>query len=179
MRKIIAIILVACLMGCMGMAFAAEPMKVSITPVDYQTGKAVSKTYVENELFRLKVNIEIPRFVDLSNMQMVVEIDGVEIVEPNINLASGDYYIEGIVKAQPAKLTVKIKDMAFDNAETAEDMYEAMQQDRTVSATYNFYSAAVTENEGLYIPKTGAMSIVAPALACVGVALLALPKRRR
>lgn len=179
MRKIIAVILVACLMGCMGLAYAAEPIKVSITPVDYQTGKAVNKTYVENELFRLKVNIDLPRFVDLSNMQMVVEVDGVEIAGPEIVLASGDYYIEGIVKAQPAKLTVKIKDMAFDNAETAEELYNAMQQDRTVSATYYFYSAAVTENEGFYIPKTGDASIIGPivAMACVGV--VAWPKRRR
>ena len=179
MRKIITLVLVACLMGCMGLAYAAEPVTVSIIPVDYQTGKPVNKTYVENELFRLKVYIDIPRFVDLSNMRLFVEVDGVEIAEPDMILESGTYIIEGVVKTQPASVTVKIKDMAFDNAETAEDMYNAMQQDRTVSATYYFYSAAVESGGGLYIPKTGDMSIVAPALACVGVALLCLPKRRR
>lgn len=179
MRKIIAIVLVACLIGCMGVAYAAETMKVSITPVDYQTGKAVNKTYVENELFRLKVNIDLPRFVNLANMQLCIEVDGVELVQPNITLASGEYYIEGIVKAQPAKLTVKIKDMAFENAKTAEELYNAMQQDRTVSATYYFYSAAVTEGGGLYIPKTGDMAVIGPVVALAGVAALAWPKRRR
>lgn len=177
MRKIIAFILIVCLMGCMGMAYAAEPMKVSITPVDYQTGKAVNKTYVENELFRLRVDIEIPRFVDLYNMELEIKVDGVEIADTEIELASGTYYIDGIVKAQPASITVKIKDTAFDNADTAEELYNAMQQDRTVSATYKFYSAA--GESGLYIPKTGDASIVFPALACAGVVLLAWPKRRR
>ena len=46
-------------------AYAADPVTLDITALDYQTGKAVSKTYVNNELFLLKVDLDIPRFFDL------------------------------------------------------------------------------------------------------------------
>lgn len=182
MKKIIAILMIVILlavtlMGFMGVAFAAEPIGIKITPVDYQTGKAVNKAYVENELFRLKVTLDIPRFVDLSNMQMVVEIDGVEVVGPEIKMETGTYYIDGVVKTQPASVTVKIKDMAFDTAETAEEMYYAMQNDRTVSATYNFSNAVATGGD-LYIPKTGDMSVIYPAVAFVGAAVIMFRKRK-
>ena len=177
MKKIIAFIIVAALIGCMSIAFAAEPITVKITPVDYQTGKVVSKSYVENELFRLRVDIEIPRFVDLENMQIVVEVDGVEVVQPSISLASGTYYIDGIVRTQPASIAVKIKDMAFENAETAEEMYYAMQNDRTVSATYKFYGASV-QQDYIGIPKTGDVSVIYSAVACVGAAAMILRKKR-
>ena len=42
-----------------------RPRNSDITALDYQTGKVVSKTYVNNELFLLKVDLGIPRFFDL------------------------------------------------------------------------------------------------------------------
>ena len=54
------------LMLCRGtIAYDADPVTLDITALDYQTGKAVSKTYVNNELFLLKVDLGIPRFFDL------------------------------------------------------------------------------------------------------------------
>ena len=64
--KKLTCILAAMLMLCLcTIAYAADPVTLDITALDYQTGKAVSKTYVNNELFLLKVDLGIPRFFDL------------------------------------------------------------------------------------------------------------------
>lgn len=160
MKKLLTILMTLLLIFSMTAAYASEPMYVEITAVDYQTGKVVSKTYVENELFTLAVDIEIPRFADLSNMELVVSTDGVEIEEPEIELATGRYFITGVVAEQPASICVKIKDMAFEYADTAEEMYHAMQTDRSVSDCYKFYTAQAAE-QNLYIPKTGSPSVTA------------------
>lgn len=165
MKKLLTILMTLLLIFSMTTAYASEPMYVEITAVDYQTGKTVSKTYVENELFTLAVDIEIPRFADLSNMELVITTDGVEIEEPEIELVTGRYFIAGVVAEQPASICVKIKDTAFENAETAEDMYHAMQTDRSVSDCYKFYSAQDAPN--LAIPKTGDYAVS-------GIVMLAL-----
>lgn len=182
MKRFIAFFLVVILLGCMSVAFAAESIKIKITPVDYQTNKAVSKTYVENELFRLKVDVTIPRFIDLRNMQLFLEIDGVEIKESNVAMMSGTYYINGIVKDQPAAICIKFKDMAFDTATTAEELYYAMQKDRTVSATHYFYSTTVNntsnwDTNSIYIPKTGNASMLIPAMLCTVGGVVAWRKK--
>lgn len=177
MRKILALILALAILLAMGTALAADPIAVKITPLDYQTGKAVDKTYVENELFRLRVDIDIPRFADLTDMQAVIEVDGAEVEAQDVMLADGAYYITGIVTDQPAALTVKIKDMAYEYADTAEELYNAMQEDRTVSDTYYFYSTT-TENRNIIIPKTGDASIIIPVITILACAGLCLGKRR-
>lgn len=172
-RKIIVVCLALCMLLCMGAALADSPT-VRLTPLDYQTGKAVSKTYVENELFRLRVDIDIPRFADLANLQLLIETDGVEIDEHNVLLQDGEYYIIGVVTDQPAALCVKIKDTRYDTAQTAEELYNALQSNKTISATYYFYGA----NRELTIPKTGGASIVMPAVCILGIAALCAAKRR-
>lgn len=172
MKKLLTILMTLLLIFSMAAAYAAEPMYVEITAVDYQTGKAVSKTYVENELFTLAVDIEIPRFADLSNMELIVSADGVEIEEPAIELATGRYFITGIVTDQPASICVKIKDMAFEYADTAEEMYHAMQTDRSVSDCFKFYSAS-TSNGNLAIPKTGDYTVT--GIVMLALCLLAIP----
>lgn len=178
MRKIIPIITALCLLLCFGAAHAADPITIRITPLDYQTGKAVQKTsYVENELFSLRVDVDVPRFADTYDMEMLIEVDGVDLDFCDVDLATGTYHISGVVIDQPAAITVKAKDMAYDNAVSAEDLYNALHSNRTVSATYRFYPAGVTENEYIYIPKTGSASAAVPALcALFGAALLT--KRR-
>ena len=112
-----------------------------------------------NELFKLKVDVGIPRFADLQNMELIVELDGVKIDQTDLKLEDGTYYITGIVIDQPAALRVAIKDMAYNNAETAEELYNAMQKDRTVSKTYYFNIAQAAEQpiakNPIVIPKTG------------------------
>ena len=149
MKRILATLMTLLLICSMTVAFAAEPITVDIQAVDVQTGKAVSKTYVENELFKLRVDLNVPRFADIENLELIIECDGVEIEEPTMTLTTGRYYIEGIVLTQPAAICVKIKDVALDNAETAEEMYEAMQKDRTVTKCYYFNSAQPTVNNNL------------------------------
>ena len=171
MKRIFSLILCILLICSMTVAFAAEPITVDIQAVDVQTGKAVSKSYVENELFKLRVDLNVPRFADIENLELIIECDGVEIEEPIMTLTSGRYYLEGIVLTQPAAICVKIKDVALDNAETAEEMYEAMQADRTVTKCYYFNSAQPTVNNNLYIPKTGDYTVT--GFIILGLAALA------
>ena len=112
MKKLTCTFIALLLLCLCTVAYAADPMTVDITALDYQTGKVVSKTYVPNELFMLKVDVGIPRFADLQNMELIVESDGVKIDQTDLKLEDGTYYITGIVIDQPAALRVAIKDMA-------------------------------------------------------------------
>ena len=184
MKKLITLILLAAMLCLCTVAYAADPVLLDITALDYQTGKAVSKTYVNNELFLLKVDIGIPRFCDLTDMELIVELDGVKLDENDLVLADGTYYLEGIVIDQPAALRVTIKDRAYDNAETAEELYNAIQKDRTVSKTYYFNAAQPAEQAiakaPTVIPKTGAPSVLAYAVsvALMGFGLAVAGKRK-
>ena len=151
---------VALLLLCLcTVAYAADPMTLDITALDYQTGKAVSKTYVNNELFLLKVDLGIPRFFDLTDMELIIELDGVKLDTNDLRLEAGTYYLSGIVTDQPAALRITVKDKAYDNATTAEELYNAMQKNRTVSKTYYFNAAQPAEQpiakNPVVIPKTG------------------------
>lgn len=169
MKRIFSLFLCILLIFSMTVAFAVdEKITIDIQPVDYQTGKAVNKSYVENELFRLRVDIDVPRFMDMDNLELLIEVDGVEIEQPIIELVTGRYYIEGIVMEQPAAICVKVMDMAYENADTAEDLYYAMKANRSVSACYNFNTAPKTE---MYIPKTGDYTVT--GFIILGLAALA------
>ena len=65
MKKLVCTFVALLLLCLCIVAYAADPVTLDITALDYQTGKAVSKTYVNNELFLLKVDLGIPRFFDL------------------------------------------------------------------------------------------------------------------
>lgn len=184
MKKKIAILLALLLLCFCTVAYAADPVTLDITALDYQTGKAVSKTYVNNELFLLKVDLGIPRFYDLTDMELVVELDGVKLDANDLRLEAGTYYLSGIVTDQPAALRITVKDMAYENATTAEELYNAMQKNRTVSKTYYFNAAQPAEQpiakNPVVIPKTGDASVRACAVSIVlmGFGLFAAGKRR-
>lgn len=184
MKRLICFLAALLVLMCTA-AYAADPLTVDITALDYQTGRAASKTYVENEVFRLQVDIGIPRFADLTNMELIIELDGVRLDENDLRLADGSYCLTGMVVEQPAALRVVIKDMAYNNAETAAELYNAMQRDRTVSKTYYFNTrtaAAGSSSSSVVIPKTGDASVmgVVSAIALIGLAAVAvtLPKHR-
>ena len=61
MKKITCTLMAILLLCLCTVAYAADPVTLDITALDYQTGKAVSKTYLPNELFKLKADIRIPR----------------------------------------------------------------------------------------------------------------------
>lgn len=171
MKKFTILFAVLLLLICSA-AYAADAITVNITALDYQSGKAVSKTYVENELFLLKVELGIPRFTDLNDMELIVELDGVEVDESNLVLADGTYYIAGIVLDQPAALRVTVKDKAYDNAVTAEQLYNAIQKNRTASKTYYFnatQTVKTTTTTTVEIPKTGAPSVLYPAIGLLAL----------
>lgn len=159
MKKLTCILAVMLMLCLCTVAYAADPMTVDITALDYQTGKAVSKTYVNNELFLLKVDLGIPRFFDLTDMELIIDLDGVELDANDLRLEAGTYYLSGIVTDQPAALRITVKDKAYDNATTAEELYNAMQKNRTVSKTYYFNAAQPAEQpiakNPVVIPKTG------------------------
>lgn len=159
MKKLVCTFVALLLLCLCTVAYAADPMTVDITALDYQTGKAVSKTYVNNELFLLKVDLGIPRFFDLTDMELIIDLDGVELDANDLRLEAGTYYLSGIVTDQPAALRVTVKDRAYDNATTAEELYNAMQKNRTVSKTYYFNAAQPAEQpiakNPVVIPKTG------------------------
>ena len=184
MKKLTCILAVMLMLCICTAAYAADPVTLDITALDYQTGKAVSKTYVNNELFLLKVDLGIPRFFDLTDMELVIELDGVKLDENNLQLADGTYNITGIVIDQPAALRVTIKDMAYENATTAEELYNAMQKNRTVSKTYYFNAAQPAEQpiakNPVVIPKTGGASVLAYAvsIALIGFGLAVAGKRK-
>lgn len=166
MKRYLSIIVALLILFSMTFAFAAEEkITIDIQTIDYQTGKVVSKSYVENEMFRLYVDIDVPRFYDTTNLELAIETDGIEITEPIIELATGRYFIEGIVAEQPASFCVKVKDMAYEYADTAEDLYNAMKVNRSVIACYNF--SAPKAAEPLAIPKTGDYTVS-------GIVMLAL-----
>ena len=184
MKKLTCILAVMLMLCLCTMAYAADPVTLDITALDYQTGKATSKTYVNNELFLLRVDIGVPRFFDLTDMELMVELDGVKLDANDLVLADGTYYLKGIVVDQPAALRITVKDKAYDNATTAEELYNAMQNDRTVSKTYYFNAAQPAERPiaeaPTVIPKTGDVSVIAYAvpLSLIGFGLFVAGKRR-
>ena len=184
MKKLTCILAVMLILCLCTIAYAADPVTLDITALDYQTGKAVSKTYVNNELFLLKVDIGIPRFYDLTDMELIIELDGVKLDTNDLRLEAGTYYLSGIVTDQPAALRITVKDKAYDNATTAEELYNAMQKNRTVSKTYYFNAAQPAEQpiakNPVVIPKTGGASVLAYAvsIALIGFGLAVAGKRR-
>lgn len=173
MKKLTSLLLIMCLLCCAGTAYAVEPIKVSITPLNPQTGNVISSpSYTNNTLFAVRVDIDVPRFTDSSDLDLKLEIAGVEITNHNLKLMTGTYYVEGVVLDLPASLTVRINDMALEHAVTAEDYYYAMQIDRSVCVTYCFAQSAANTQSSLNTvmpPKTGDAPV-----RWTGVALIAL-----
>ena len=170
----------------MSTAFAADPITVSLAAVDYRDPSVpVTKSYVDNERFAVAVAIDLPPFCDTTNLALKLEYQGVELDEGfTLCLAEGRYILTGTVtNAVNAAIRVTVQDTALEAAETAEDLYNAMQADRTVSATFSFKakSAAVSyEQDAMAIPKTGdAPAIGLAALPLMGMAGILLTGKRR
>lgn len=178
MKKTIAVIVALALCLCLGAAYAADGISIRITPLDPQTGQPAAPVYADNTLFALRVDISIPRFYQTDNLELKIIVRGAEIYEQDLRLENGSYYINGIVLHQPASLTVRVKDTAYENAVTAEELYNAMQTDRSTEAAYTFNR---TNNSGAKlrqnvivdaIPKTGDPSVAVTALlALIGAAV--------
>lgn len=162
-------------------------LTLTVQPVDYVSAlagiaKPVSKTYAANERYAVAVTVNVPQYYDMSNMRIVVEPANCTVETGDIQLATGTYLVTGTVLAPGASLTVTFRDEALYTASSAQDLYQALQNDRTISAaaalgqTYTQESAEQPYISG--IPQTGDRAgvdglVLIVAAACV----LAIRKR--
>lgn len=186
MRKIIYLAM-ACimLMALPASALDLGQLTLTVQPVDYVSAlagiaKPVSKTYAANERYAVAVTVNVPQYYDMSNMRIVVEPANCTVETGDIQLATGTYLVTGTVLAPGASLTVTFRDNAIYTASSAQDLYQALQNDRTISAAANLgtaaYTAPETEQPGapsMEIPKTGDRAGLAGVLLIIaGGALL-------
>lgn len=171
MKRIIAVLTAVVLLLCAEAALAMDKPSIVITPLDYQTGRVIAaKEYNEGENFCLRVDVNIPRFADTSNMDKKVEHPGITLYQDTVEMRTGTYYITGMVGQQPASVSVYFKDYSYDRAQTAEQLFLAQQQDKTVCATFRFTAGTqaaqvVQQAHGtLQLPKTGDRSDIVYAV---------------
>lgn len=172
MKRIIAVLTAVVLLLCAEAALAMDKPSIVITPLDYQTGRVIAaKEYNEGENFCLRVDVDIPRFADTANMEKKIDHPGTALYQDTVEMRTGTYYITGMVGQQPASVTVCFKDYSYDKAQTAEQLYLAQQQDKTVCATFRFTAGVqapqvVPQAHGtLQLPKTGDRSDIVYAVA--------------
>ena len=172
MKRIIAVLTAVVLLLCAEAALAMDKPSIVITPLDYQTGRVIAaKEYNEGENFCLRVDVDIPRFADTANMEKKIDHPGAALYQDTVEMRTGTYYITGMVGQQPAYVTVCFKDYSYDKAQTAEQLYLAQQQDKTVCATFRFTAGVqapqvVPQAHGtLQLPKTGDRSDIVYAVA--------------
>lgn len=162
-------------------------LTLTVQPVDYVSAlagiaKPVSKTYAANERYAVAVTVNVPQYYDMSNMRIVVEPANCTVETGDIQLATGTYLVTGTVLAPGASLTVTFRDNALYTASSAQDLYQALQNDRTISAaatlgqTYTQESAEQPYING--IPQTGDRAGLA-GLVLIGAAACVLAIRKR
>lgn len=162
-------------------------LTLTVQPVDYVSAlagiaKPVSKTYAANERYAVAVTVNVPQYYDMSNMRIVVEPANCTVETGDIALATGTYLVTGTVLAPGASLTVTFRDEALYTASSAQDLYQALQNDRTISAAAALgqtYTQESTEQPYISgIPQTGDRAGLAGLVLIVAAAcVLAIRKR--
>lgn len=162
-------------------------LTLTVQPVDYVSAlagiaKPVSKTYAANERYAVAVTVQVPQYYDMSNMRVVVEPSNCTVETEDIQLATGTYLVTGTVLAPGASLTVTFRDNAIYTASTAEQLYQALQNDRTVSAAATLgqtYTQESTEQPYISgIPQTGDRAGVAGLVLIVAAACVLLLRKK-
>lgn len=162
-------------------------MTLTVQPVDYVSAlagiaKPVSKTYAANERYAVAVTVNVPQYYDMSNVQVVVEPANCTVETGDIQLATGTYLVTGTVLAPGASLTVTFRDEALYTASTAEQLYQALQNDRTISAAATLgpsYTQESTDQPYINgIPQTGDRAGVAGLVLIVAAACLLMLRKR-
>lgn len=162
-------------------------LTLTVQPVDYVSAlagiaKPVSKTYAANERYAVAVTVSVPRYYDMSNIQVVVEPANCTVETGDIQLATGTYLVTGTVLAPGASLTVTFRDEAIYAASSAQDLYQALQNDRTISAaaalgqTYTQESTEPPYVNG--IPQTGDRAGVAGLVLIVAAACVLMLRKK-
>ena len=195
MRKIFTLLLCALLLLAALPAAALDlgQLTLAVQPVDYVSALAgiarpVSKTYAANERYAVAVTVNVPQYYDMSNMRIVVEPANCTVETGEIQLATGTYLVTGTVLAPGASLTVTFRDEALYTASSAQDLYQALQNDRTVSAAASLGTAAYTAPEAeqpgtggtpsMEIPKTGDRAVLAGFLLLLAAVTMYIWRRK-
>lgn len=162
-------------------------LTLTVQPVDYVSAlagiaKPVSKTYSANERYAVAVTVSVPQYYDMTNMQVVVEPANCTVETGDIQLATGTYLVTGTVLAPGASLTVTFRDNALYTASSAQDLYQALQNDRTISAAAALgqtYTQESTEQPYINgIPQTGDREGVAGLVLIVAAACVLLIRKK-
>ena len=162
-------------------------LTLTVQPVDYVSAlagiaKPVSKTYAANERYAVAVTVNVPQYYDMSNMRIVVEPANCTVETGDIQLSTGTYLVTGTVLAPGASIKITFRDNAIYTASTAEQLYQAMQNDRTISAaaalgqTYTQESPKPPYVNG--IPQTGDRAGVAGLVLIVAAAFVLMLRKR-
>ena len=162
-------------------------LTLTVQPVDYVSAlagiaKPVSKTYAANERYAVAVTVNVPQYYDVTNMQVMVEPANCTVETGDIQLATGTYLVTGTVLAPGASIKITFRDNAIYTATTAEQLYQAMQNDRTISAaaalgqTYTQESTEPPYVNG--IPQTGDRAGVAGSVLIVAAACVLMLRKR-
>lgn len=162
-------------------------LTLTVQPVDYVSAlagiaKPVSKTYAANERYAVAVTVNIPQYYDVTDMQVVAEPANCTVETGDVQLATGTYLVTGTVLAPGASLTITFRDNAIYTASSAQDLYQALQNDRTVSAAATLGQSYTQEStEPPYvngIPQTGDRAGVAGLALIVAAACVLLLRKK-
>lgn len=188
MRKLLFLaVALAMLIALPVSALDLGKLTLTVQPVDYVSAlagiaKPVSKTYAANERYAVAVTVNVPQYYDVTNMQVVVEPANCTVETGDIQLATGTYLVTGTVLAPGASIKITFRDNAIYTATTAEQLYQALQNDRTVSAaaalgqTYTQESTEPPYVNG--IPQTGDRAGVAGLVLIVAAAVIWISRKK-
>ena len=162
-------------------------LTLTVQPVDYVSAlagiaKPVSKTYAANERYAVAVTVNVPQYYDVTNLQIIGEPTNCTIETGEIKLETGTYIVTGTVLAPGASIKITFRDNAIYTASTAQDLYQALQNDRTVSAaaalgqTYTQESTEPPYVNG--IPQTGDRAGVAGLVLIVAAAVIWISRKK-
>lgn len=162
-------------------------LTLTVQPVDYVSAlagiaKPVSKTYAANERYAVAVTVNVPQYYDVTNLQIIGEPTNCTIETGEIKLETGTYIVTGTVLAPGASVKITFRDNAIYTASSAQDLYQALQNDRTVSvaaALGQTYTQESTEHPYISgIPQTGDRAGVAGLVLIVAAACVLLLRKK-
>lgn len=188
MRKVLFLVVALVMLIALPVsALDLGKLTLTVQPVDYVSAlagiaKPVSKTYAANERYAVAVTVNVPQYYDVTNLQIIGEPTNCTIETGEIKLETGTYIVTGTVLAPGASIKITFRDNAIYTASTAEQLYQAMQNDRTISAAAALgqtYTQESTEQPYINgIPQTGDRAGVAGLVLIVAAAcVLAIRKR--
>lgn len=162
-------------------------LTLTVQPVDYVSAlagiaKPVSKSYAANERYAVAVTVNVPQYYDVTNLQIIGEPTNCTIETGEIKLETGTYIVTGTVLAPGASVKVTFRDNAIYTATTAEQLYNALQNDRTISAAATLgqsYSQESPDQPYINgIPQTGDRAGVAGLVLITAAACVLLLRKK-